>query len=752
MNYKKILNNLFDFFAVEKEFSFLSLAFFSYLIIFLINHFIGNSFLSFFQSVSGFFFAFMGAGVSIVLIFQWILKRKFEKWEFISLSLLASFLVFPIILNAEYFLLKKVYDWYPIANSIVLWMGAGLLLFFKKTSFPEFNFFSKLKVSKPLWVVLAFGFIFTLFQVFLYPTLPDLDPYKWFLKYTYQFANQQLDYIERPLFGSLVFIGTRFMGLSILSFFKYILPFLPLLVLFPAWMVAKTFQDIKKQYMFLLFVFASPAVILYVQTAMPQSALIILSYFFLFFLVYSHIKRDDLFLYLSGAIAFLSFFFHQSGVIIFIVWLIVVIIEKRKIIFSDKKTLVFILLLIVTNLSRFKVVYEFATNWLQIIISRFYSSGNLNLLYPAVYSNIDKNSMGWGSMGGVLKFYAFHAGLLVGAVLLMFFLSFCFSKNFRSFLKKFALATAYKIVVLSFLIYFFIAEVLPRYPNIALLPDRAWIFAGLFSFIFLFLILSYVKKVSFKWMLVFLLLFAINITGALYINYLKKYLITPAQMQSSQWIKENLPEERVVVSYGHKSLLPVYASSPVVRISAETFCAKNLGNYRIAINSNENVIEADTFERYITSLNLSKNAIESSLEFFKDKSKSPGEKHTNAIITTNALREEATAGQASLMGKDAGLIIVYPPSNVPELYDPIPIENVYSYNKILSLDDMENKQVYIYYARKHNLNPYQGRPYQMTTWGINPCLDEKFLFDLYPEKFKRIYSVNNEEVIIWKVL
>lgn len=746
-----MFDRIYSFFKSQKYFFALSVFFALHLLISALNYLTSNQILGLFHSIIGFFFVIFGTGINIVIIWQWLSKKIFDRWEFISLSLLGGLLIAPALLTIEFFIFRKAYNWYPAMNYVIFWLGVGILLYFKKTTFPKLTFSAKKITKHPLFIALILGFIFTLVQIFLYPTLPDLDPYKWLFKYSYQFANQQLDYAERPFFGSLIFIGTQLMGLSVLSFFKYVIPFLYLIVFFPAWLVAKTFQNTTKQLLFLLFALTSPVAILYAQTAMPQSILIILTYFFVYFLLYSYLEKDDFFLYLSGLISFLSFFFHQGGVIIFMAWIILVLIDKRGVFLKDKKMSVFLIIILLSNLSKIRPLYSFAKNWIDIIIARFQLPDKLNLFYPAYYSNIDHKAMGWSSFDGVVKFYAFHTGPIVGLILISCIILF-FKKSFRSFLaKKLFSSISMKISAFSFFLFFVIAEILPRFPNLALLPDRAWIFASIFSIVFLFILLSYVEKIP-KWFTaIFLIFFCLNLAGATYVNYLKKYLITPTQLQSSEWIKNNLPENKVFLSFGNKGLLPVYANASLIKIPAEMYCEKTLDNFQSIIQIKDTPVKDSTLVLYESFLNNAKQKIDIASSFHYNSLNDKQKKLSGALEATRILLGDVAQIKDLLAEKNRGLPIIYSLSQIPKLSSPLRVEDIYEFEKFELLNHTDNN-FFIYYSRQHKLNPYRERPYNMTTWGINPCPNGKFLFDQYSDKFKRVYSANDEEVIIWKIL
>ncbi len=548
-----------------------------YISVFFLNQGIENSALSLFQLIVGNFFLLFVTGACTTIILQWFFKRTFDTWEFLSLSFLMSFLVPPFLLNLEFSLFKSIAIWHPIINIFLLLVPASLLLFFKKTSLPTFlppHTTLSLR-SHPLFLAYVFGFVFFLLLTLSFSPLPDLDPYKWLYKYTYQFENHLLDYVERPFFGSFIFTATTLTGITISEFFKYLLPLLLLTALIPGWLVARTFPNKNSQWVFLFFLFSIPNTILYAGTAMPQAPFIVLCYFITFFLLYSHLKQNDFFLYVSGLAILLAFFYHQTALLMLPAWIVPVIITKRKVIFGNKKILFLLTLILLGSLQFLKPLYEFGLHWIYKLAPAFLEKAHFNWFYPAQYSNIDRNLMGWTSVSGIVKFYAYYVGPILGLILLSFFIL-LFHQKFRSFVfEKFLRSPAIAILTLSFFTFFVIAEVFPRFPGIALLPDRAWIFAGIFGYVFLFLLLQYFPKISSKAIFLFVMCFLIAISGTLYINYLKRYLISPLQLQSAEWIKTTLPENRLFLSFGYRGLLPVYAESTLVNIPDEVYCETN---------------------------------------------------------------------------------------------------------------------------------------------------------------------------------
>lgn len=702
------------------------------------------------QLIGGTFFLLIGTGVAVTLILQSLFQRKFDVWEFISLSLLTSLLIPPLLLELEFLILQSVHTWYPLLNTVLVWSIAAILLIFHKTNFPSPSL-PKFSVSHPLFLSFLFGIVFVLIEISAFPTLPDLDPYKWLFKYEYQFANHLLDYTDRPLFGALTYIGVSLTGLEVFTFFKYLLPFFFLVTLFPAWMIAKTFSEKSKQWFFLLFIFSTPNILLYAGTAMPQVPLIILSYFFTFFLLHAHNKRDDFFLYISGLSMFVGFLYHQAAFIIFAAWLLPVAIIKRKTLLADKKILLLIALILLSNLERFQPMYHFVSYWVKNIVPKFFQINNINLFYPAQYSNIDHNMMGWPSLEGIIKYYSFYIGPVLGLVLILFFYLMT-RASFRSFfLQELRKGAALVALLTSFGIFLIIAEILPRFPAIALLPDRAWIFGGIFSYLFLYFLLVYIPKVS-RVAFLITILFIISISGALYINYLKRYLISPMQLESTQWIK-TLSPNRVFLSYGHRNLLAVHANTSVVHIPSGLYCEKDINKFETILEDfnfanntklKQNFLEK-TYQPFLQeNLATTKTAYE-----LLQKPSGANEQYYEAITKIDYFTHLVDKVETPLL-RDK-ITIINPLSTPPQISKPIPNGDIFHFNFIPSLTD---RPLYIYYSQVNTKNPYRSRPYGIKSWGMEPCPEGKFLFDQFPQKFERVYQAKDafDEVIIWKVL
>ena len=681
-----------------------------------------NSVTSLLQGLIGFFFATIGFGFAVLCIVSWLRQKTCENfWEFLAQCAMISFLLLPLLVWGIFLLFGSVTFWQPSALVVCLWIVALVLLHLQKASLPPVpkGLWATKTLVHPLALTGLLLLVVIAVQVSFYAPLPDLDPYKWLNKYEHQFASNLLDHTERPLFGAQTFVFSRLLGVEIFIFYKYILPLLTLTLLLPAWMVARRFTQEKKRWLFLLFLFTSPVILFYGQLAMPQFALMLAAYYAVFLCIYAHHTQRESFFYAAGCILFVSFLFHQAAAIFIFLWLLVTLATKWRTLLRKKILVAAVIVVLALSAPLITSIAQFLKLWTVSVISYFGSAGGMNLLYPAQFSNVDRTPMGWQSLFGVVQFYAFHMGPLLFGLFAFAFASYA-QKKHRHIINAFVgTSPALLTVLLVFTAFFAMAEILPRYPGIALLPDRAWIFAGITAYALLYVLLVTHRTVRSWVFAVFLLAALVGIGGNLYVSYIKKFLITPTQLESAAWIKANLPEERLVISYGHKGLLPIFSHSPLALTPAPLFCSDDTTAFQHLSVAPQN--NAQKHENVVQMLLALQN-------------------HDNFAERTKTPRED--------LSRPA---IVFPLDQPLPLTDALPIEDVYRIRTHPAANDLSQKELYIYHAQQHARNPYASRPYKLKTWGIAPCADGSLLFDRYPAYFERVYEQPRENIIIWKV-
>lgn len=670
------------------------------------------------------FHSFIGLAATLLLpacnltfLFHLFIQPLRSLFAYLTLASVFGLILPPLLLTLESSLLGWLFPSLPLWNSF----GSFILLLGVYTLTKKYLKIEKKITTLPLgathfrhfFAEKAFFFALTFFLVIVtafttsYYALPDLDPYYWLEKYRTEFSDHTLTPLfgYRPLFASLTYIFTIGAHIDAYAFFKYVLPLLPLLLIFPITFIAHRLHDPLERLIIILSLSVNAVTLTYLELPIPQSLSIILSLYAAYFLILSFETKNKLFYWLGGWVLGIGYFFHEMMVIPFLIWILVSLVYYRRNIFAYihnhrvSSSLIIVLLLphlqtpllfVWLNLKKlFFGILSFQPNW----------------LFPSHYVNIDGNQMGWGDFLGVTKYYLYYAGpeffLLAG--LLLYLMA---RKKF-----PFKLVTGnieFVVAGCIFLVFFLIAEALPRLFSIALLPERAWIIAGIFFLPLLLIVFrtSFPYKKMVYWM--FIMAFSANAAGAVYINNSKKYLITEGQMQSAQWIKASLPQDRILYTFENNRLLRFYSGSLVRDIKDPNFYY-NETVFEKELHATELQREKIIDKTRADITHVRKQLKE--LESFSEKNN-----HEDTITTLKkhiaTLQKTASALESTT-------------------------------NR-----EPETGSLFIYYAAPDPRNPYLNRPYYSKFIGQ----EEKIFFDRYPEKFQRVYSDPENNIFIWQIL
>jgi hypothetical protein len=658
---------------------------------------------------------FILPGLNLSALFQLLLKKTFILAETLALGALFSLTLLPLLLTLENETLHILFPSLPLLNAMAIF-GLTLLGYFTASftaskelpslALTQNSVTSSLALPFTLLSLLGYGAVTWIITTAFY-ALPDLDPYYWLSSFREMLARGVLTGLSgyRPLFSSLIYILAEGARIDLYAFFKYVLP-ASFLILIPAFaLVAQHLKHPWQKAVIALFPFVNGVTFLYLTEPIPQATLSVLVFFSIAFLAHSFFTRDHLFLLLSGLPLLFGYFYHEAGAILLLLWALGVLFFFRKVtirIITHNKLSAFLLLLLF--LPHLSGPVQFLYERIEIVISLLHSA-RINLLFPQHYVNIDGNPMGWGNFLGVIKYYLFYAGPVVflTAITLLSFGKKHFTRE-RLWQRPEIL-----IALLSFGVFFLIAEILPRLANIALLPERAWIFAGPYLLLLLFPLFQTTigKNKLFLGMLI--IAFVINLGGALYINTLKKYVVTNAQLASAAWIRNTLPSDRVLFSFDNHRLLTFY------------------GNSRIILTKNP-----DFYFNYA--------AFEEEIHRYKNK---------EAPLSVEQHRKQLRQIASSLLDISEKSSAKKIPQTISSLSQEI--QNLEKIKSELgkSLQPKETSQsLYIYYAAPHPQNPYANRPYVQSL----PSQDKEIIFDQYPEKFKRVYTDDIEKIYIWQIL
>jgi hypothetical protein len=391
-----------------------------------------------------------------------------------------------------------------------------------------------------------------------YQALPDVDPYHWIKAYQQQFADAELSVLpQRPLFHALVHILATALPLMTEQIFKFALPLLSLVMLIPAWLVARRLPDHRQQLLLLLYPSISPSLIISAQMGTPQAVLITVMAFFIFFLLYAHLTKQQIWHYAAGAIVLIGSLIHGLAFFLFVLWLAATAWHSRY------RSLVPAAAIIATVL---------ATPYARHYAAAAARNIRLNLAFPASFTTIDGVPNGWPGLLGAAHYYAFYAGPVVLALLLIFTYYFLRDLAVRQRVQHLLADRSVLALALSLGMFLIIAEALPRLLNIVILPERAWLMVVLASPVLWLAIKDTNAAASRLYYPVAAILFAATIMGALYVNSLKVHSIPNYVVASARWVGNNIPAGAVIASNRGPDLLDLYTGSALHPLADNFFC------------------------------------------------------------------------------------------------------------------------------------------------------------------------------------
>ena len=664
---------------------------------------------------------FLLSGINLSVLFQILCKKNYDIFTTLTIGAGFALTIFPLAFH----IIQGVTS---LFSSLMPLLLSAAIFFILLSIFPRTNkkyspclHYSKKQLllivkkgvlSSFLWITVLYASVI-FYVVTTYYALPDLDPYYWLKLYRDSVSHGAFSNTleSRGLFLTLAFIFIKTAAIDSYAFFKYVLPFLSLLILFPVVLLVRTFTSGVHRMVLLLFPFAAASTVLYSLTPFPQMLATILIVYFICFVFYSWQTSESLFYYLGGAFLAVGYFYHEILIVPLIFFIFSTLLWERKrilLLVQGNKFVTFFLFLIffAKGLPIISHTMDLLLNWGRIMLTSFVHP-QTNFLFPFHYSNIDGNVMGWESSFGVIKYYAYYVGPAI--FLTTFYTIYLLLKknSFREYFYKALRTKEIFTLFLSFLFFLTVAEILPRLLNIAFLPERAWVFGSLFFLVVPFLLFTFFEKKLQIFSFVVLISLLISTAGALYINGLKKYTITTAQLNSAEWIQTSLPQNRIIYSAQHRNLLQTHASSLTARVPQDFYYNPEVA-YEILGNS--------------------KNSDEIRNEMYINKGSLLGSE-------TTALKNGLLAGDA----EGAILTIEKIIAIAKDLQTELVSQN--------SQQKSEGSNLYIYYSKQDANNPYASRPYFRKNESI-----ETFLFDERPEEFQKIYNDTENDIYIWKIL
>jgi len=123
------------------------------------------------------------------------------------------------------------------------------------------------------------------------------------------------------------------------------------------------------------------------------------------------------------------------------------------------------------------------------------------------------------------------------------------------------------MLTLPGLFFYSIAELFPRFGNLAYLPDRAWQPAAILTIPLVYLLLKNAtapRRALLSWL--GLVLLVINVSGAFYVNYLTGFTIPNYELKASAYL-DTLPNDKYIFSSSSKNIIRYHSRAKFVGIS-----------------------------------------------------------------------------------------------------------------------------------------------------------------------------------------
>ncbi len=524
---------------------------------------------TFFSALCGVMVVWIAPSLSGAYYISQRLKKRLSTSEYTVVAVILAILVLPILLAVEFLMLGRLWPSLPLINALCI----TALTYWRQPlslSWPK-------HISFPLWA-LGVHAVVTLAITLAYLALPDIDPYKWANWYAMWFGETSSEPLpSRPLFYFFVYLFVPGSSLPLYAFFKYVFPFIACLSIIPATLTLPRAGSRWAQATWLLLPLLSPSLILYAGLPIPQSLLLICVFLFFHLVLYAKTPERFGWYATAGLIIAAAFFYHQAAAVIFLLWILATLWWKQQEIaalFRRRPVVTVGALTAMGSVGYFAGMHGFLMHWLSRITSML--RYNPNWHFPAYYINIDGQSVGWTGVAGVLKYYLFYVGPpLLGILIVTGILTIASGRVQKALRKSLYPPSHVTVIILAAAFFFMLSEILPRLSSIALLPERAWLFGAIFSSALLWKLISLFPRANAAYG-IFLVFIASSVGGALYVNAQKAHTIPDYQVRAAEWIKKNLPGDRLIASNEQPYLLTTNAESAILPIDGISLCNLDL--------------------------------------------------------------------------------------------------------------------------------------------------------------------------------
>lgn len=404
--------------------------------------------------------------------------------------------------------------------------------------------------KKVLWLVFIFLAIIVLAMI-IYPYLPEADGYQYLAKINESFGKNSIIFLDQRL---LFLFSVK--SLSILS---NISPYFILKIVFPLFSIFLflVFYDISNKRFNLKNVLIAcsfltiPIIISELLISRPQSLFLLFFPISLYLLNYLNTLKNNRKIYAYAMLLIISLIgakIHSIFTISSLLILICLFISNIKQI--KKYPMLVILIIVLAIASAYPWINDFGIiNSIKRFIAPIINGITHikpNLWFMDNYVNPDGNQMGWPGFS-VLLYYGYNVGFL-----LLLLLIWAIVKKYITWenLKQ------YWIYTLSFILFFLIAEILPRL-GVYYFPDRAWLFVSLTAILFLASVYS--KEETKKINIYALLAGTASVLLTFVLIYLKQGWVNKYEIEAALFLKNNTPKDAIVLSQpGNTPLIEYY--------------------------------------------------------------------------------------------------------------------------------------------------------------------------------------------------
>ena len=690
------------------------------------------------QAIIGCFVIFYVSGANLTYLFQASTRARLDPWVHTLISFLNGIIVLPAVALLGYLLTKRL-DTSTLFVSYVIPAAIPFVVNFtgRRADMSLAATLERALRHPVFWSAVLLLLIHGI-NISLYSFLPTPDTYSWVINYESNLAENHIDTTtiedHRWAFAALSGALYHLANIEVYTQFKYAIPALSLIIPIPLWIIARRIKNVSYQYSLMAFAFITPTVIIEMEYARQQVIFLIFLYAAIALHVYMvQIAVKKPFFYLLGAFSLAGSFTHPAFLIYTTAWFMSALavhsdyIKKHKIP-SLLAVIFFIPWFTQTSFGNMALrMHEQAGGALRNMIS-----GNWNLWFPTYFVNSDGYEMSWAGSTGVIKYYSFYVGPLSIVILCMTLLFLTSAPTRKQLLRMLGQPTMLPITLLI-LLFIAIAEIAPRFGNIAYLPDRAWQYLAILLILPAATILASlpIRPSGRGVLMVTLLLAGTNIAGASYINYLNGFTMPWYEQRAAAWMKENLePHGARVFSSSSKNLLRYHGKMIYMGFDNNYYAHEDP---REIIKHIVNLLDlpipvTDKMDNIITNI----ATIQEDSRILKNKL---------ADSRANTVGLGADAQQA---------INAYTQSlekTQQELEQDIQALGNIQYQTVLFPPG--SRQLYIYYAKTDSRNPYAGRPYA-SSFTQNLSVQSFPALDNTPRFFEPVY-VDGKEVRIWRL-